>query len=458
MTSKITRINQIAKQRPKEKFTSLYHLINQELLIESFCELDKKKVVGIDKIAKEQYRLNLHQNIKNLVIRLKNKSYKPTITRKNNMPKANNKLRSLALANLEDKIVELSLKKIIEAIYEPKFSRNMFGFRTSRNYLMALRKISTDIEKHFTNYIVEVNIKECLDNVNCDEISKYLDTHIKDPNIIRLIKKFLKAGILKDGHFIIVGDETISDSILSPVLANVYIYYTLIKWFEDFIKIKYNGYMSIINYAETFICCFQDKIMAKLFYEKLLPSRLKEANLELAICKTRLIEFSRCTEKNCNKGKNDTFEFLGFTHYCSNKNGQFRVKRKTSSKNLIKELTEMNNWCKKNNNLPLDDMLAKFKNRIDDHYNYYGITDNYHMIRKYYYRSIKILYKWLNRRSQRKSYTWKEFSLILKKKGIPKPYIRIKIYDNLRFDEKILCYEEPYAGKLHVRFCEGNIW
>ena len=429
MTTKITRINQIAKEKPKEVFTSIYHLINKELLEECFNELDGNKATGIDKVNKDEYRMNKGENIERLLNKLKNKSYKPSPARKVNIPKTNGKIRGLAIANFEDKIVQLALKKIIEAIYEPKFTNNMFGFRPNLGCHDALRQIVIDVEGHFTNYVVEADIKGYFDNINQDKLINCLGLHIKDSNIIKLVRKFLKAGILEKGKFKVGEYGTPQGSILSPVLANIYMYYLLIMWFEDTIKKEAKGFASIINYADDFICCFQNKNDAERFYKELLPNRLKSGGLELALDKTRMMAFGRFAIVNCKKGKPKTFDFLGFTHYCStSKNGKFRVKRKTSSKNFRKKLSEFNIWCKENRNLKLDKIMITFKKKLIGHYNYFGITDNYHMIQKYQWLMYKTLFKWLNRRSQRKSYTWEEFLQMTKKYNIPKAHICVSIY------------------------------
>ena len=431
MNTKITRINQIAKEKPNEVFTSIYHLINKELLEECFHELDGNKATGIDKITKDEYLMNKEENLEILLNKLKNKSYKPSPARKVNIPKSNGKVRGLAIANFEDKIVQLALKKLIEAIYEPKFTNDMFGFRPNRGCHDALRQITIDIEGHFTNYVVEADIKGYFDNINHNKLIDCLKLHIKDPNVIKLVKKFLKAGILEKGKFQIGEYGTPQGSILSPVLANIYMYYLLIIWFEDTIKKESKGFASIINYADDFICCFQNKNEAERFYKELLPNRLKSGGLELAEDKTRMIAFGRFAITNCKNGKPKTFDFLGFTHYCStSKNGKFRVKRKTSSKKFRKKLSEFNVWCKKNRNLKLDEIMITFKKKLIGHYNYFGITDNYHMIQKYQWLMYKTLFKWLNRRSQRESYTWEEFLQMTKEYNIPKAHICVSIYNN----------------------------
>lgn len=433
MTQKIARINQIAKENEREIFTSIYHLINYDLLKECYKELDGNKAVGIDEITKTEYGKELDKNLEDLVIRLKNKSYKPFPARRVNIPKANGKLRSLSISNFEDKIVQLALKKVIEAIYEPKFTNNMYGFRPNKSCHDAIAQISYDIEWNYTNYVVEADIKGYFDNIRHDKLIECLKMHIKDPNIIKLVRKFLNAGILENGKFYIGEYGTPQGSILSPILANIYMYYVLIKWFDKIIKPKLKGFASIINYADDFVCCFQYKNEAEIFYKIQLPTRLKVAGLELAEDKTRMLAFGRFAIENAKNCKPETFEFLGFTHYCStSKNGKFRVKRKTSRKKFNKKLIEFNEWCKQNRTLPLEEIMETVKRKLIGHYNYFGITDNFHMVRKFYYRSLQILFKWLNRRSQRQSFTSEEFKQLLVKYNIPKPHIVVNIYDKVR--------------------------
>ena len=244
------------------------------------------------------------------------------------------------------------------------------------------------------------------------------------------MRKFLNAGVLDKDNFYVGEYGTPQGSIVSPVLANIYMYYCLIKWFDEIIKPKLRGFASIINYADDFVCCFQYEEEATRFYKEQLPTRLKVAGLELAEDKTRMIEFGRFSKKNSNKP--DTFDFLGFTHYCStSKYGKFRIKHKTSRKKFNKKLIEFNEWCKQNRTMPIEDIMESVKRKLIGHYNYFGITDNYHSICKFYYRSLKILFKWLNKRSQRKSYTSEEFKELLIKYKIPKPIIKVNIYDKM---------------------------
>lgn len=430
MSTKITRINQIAKEKPKEVFTSIYHLIDYELLNECYHELDGSKAVGIDKVTKAKYAENLVENLNNLIERLKTMSYRPSPARRVNIPKPNGKVRGLAIANFEDKIVQLAVKKLVEAIYEPKFPNNMFGFRPNRGCHNCLKYVTYCVEANFTNYILDADLRGYFDNIDHELIMKGLEVHIKDKNLLRLIKRFLKAGIMENGEYKASENGTPQGSILSPVLANIVMYYGIVKYVE-ILKGKVKGYMEIINYADDMILCFQYKSTAEFMYKKL-QERLKQLGLEFAEEKTRLIEFGRFASENRKKrnlGKPETFDFLGFTHYCSKgRNGKFRIKRKTSRKKFKQKVQEFKVWLKENRTKETFEIMETIKKKLEGHYNYYGVSDNYRSICSFYYVINGLTYKWLNKRSQRKSFTWNKYSKLIKLFRIPTPKIKVNIY------------------------------
>ena len=430
MLTKIARINQIAKERPNEVFTSIYHLINYDLLKECFSELDGTKAVGLDLVDKDLYGVNLEDNINNLVNRLKTMSYRPNPARIVNIPKANGKLRSLAISNFEDKIVQMAVKKIVEAIFEPRFTDNMFGFRPNRSCHDCLKYLNICIEQRYTNYILDADIKGYFDNIDHEIIMKGLETHIGDKRLLRLIKRFLITGVMENGEYKTSDFGTQQGSILSPILANIVMYYGIILYVER-IKKTAKGFIEIVNYADDMVLCFQHKSEAINTYN-MLKNRLKKLGLEFAEDKTRLIEFGRFASENCKKNgrkKPETFDFLGFTHYCSkSKAGKFRVKRKTSRKKFKQKVQEFKIWIKENRNLSLEKIMNTYKRKLIGHYNYYGITDNILALTRYTYETNKILFKWLNRRSQKKSYTFDEFNDMVKIFMLPTPKIKVNIY------------------------------
>ena len=430
METKLARIAEISNENPKEIFTSIYHFLNKDLLTLCHKELDGKKATGLDGTTKAEYEENLEENIEQLVKELQSMAYKPSPAKRVYIPKANGKMRGLAIANYEDKIVQLALKKIIEAIFEPKFPECMYGFRPNKGCHDALRMLNNIIETKKISYIVDADIKGFFDHVDHEWLIKCVEQHIKDPRIIRLIKRFLRAGIIEKTEFEETTEGTPQGSILSPILANIYMYYILALWFERKVKKNLKGECYITIYADDFVCCFQYKHEAELFMNKLLPERLKKFNLEVAEEKTRLIEFGRFAKENSRNGKVETFDFLGFTHYCSqNRNGKFRVKRKTSRKKFRAKVKEFNIWIKNNRNVKVKTMIEMINIKLRGYYQYYGITDNYSNLMKFRKCINRLLWKWLNRRSQRKSYNEQEFKHLINQIRLLEPKIYVNIYD-----------------------------
>ena len=430
METKLARIAEISKERPKEVFTSIYHFLNKDLLMLCHKELDGKKATGLDGVTKAEYEENLEENIEQLERELQSMRYKPSPAKRVYIPKANGKMRGLAIAIYEDKIVQMALKKIIEAIYEPKLPNCMYGFRPNRSCHDALKRINQIIEGNRISYVVDADIKGYFDHIDWNWLIKCLEQHIKDQRIIRLIKRFLKAGIIEGTEYIEITEGTPQGSILSPILANIYMYYVLVLWFEKKIQKNFQGESYIIVYADDFICCFQYQKEAELFMNKLLPERLKKFKLEVAKDKTRLISFGRFAKERSKNGKVDTFDFLGFTHYCGkSKKGYFRVKRKTSKKKLNKSIKEFKIWIRNNRNLRATTIIKLLNIKLRGYYQYYGITDNGESLNKFLHVIKRTLWKWLNRRSQRRSYTSIEFAQLLKSYPLIRAKICVNIYD-----------------------------
>lgn len=431
METKLARIAQISRENPQMAFTSIGHLINVEMLKECHGKMDGTKAVGIDGITKDEYTKHLDENLENLVERLKRKSYKPKPARLIEIPKDNGKTRTLSIYCYEDKLVQEALRRILEAVFEPMFYDEMMGFRPNRGCHMALRKLNTMIERERTSYILDADIKGFFDHLDHEWIVRFIGSKIKDPNIIRLIRRLLRAGIMKDYQFEETEEGSGQGSVCSPIIANIYMHYVLIWWFKEIVQPKLKGYAGLVVYADDFVVCFQYKSDAEEFYERL-KHRMGHFGLELEEEKSRLIEFGRFAEENCRKRKEkpQTFTFLGFTHYCSkSRNGKFRVKRKTSKKKFVKKCREMHELIRTMRTMKLKDIIKKINQILVGYYHYYGITDNSRAIKRFRYVVIKELFYWLNRRSQRRSYTWEGFlGMIDKEYPIADAKIYVSIY------------------------------
>ena len=415
METKLGRIADKSAHEARPEFTSLYHLLNEEMLLKCHKELSGKKAVGVDKVTKEEYSQNLEENIKSLVLRLKNKSYKPQPVKRVYIPKANGKKRPLGIAAYEDKIVQLGLKKILEAVYEPKFQENMYGFRPKRNCHMAIKDMCTKIISKRIEYIVDADIKGFFDHMSHEWTLKFVGYYIKDPNILNLIDKFLKAGILEEGEYKASDEGSVQGGNISPILANIYMHHVLMLWYDLYYRKRGRGMSFLVVFADDFIAGFEQKEEAERFYREL-QERLAKFGLEIEKSKSRLVEFGRYARERRKRrglGKPETFNFLGFTFYCGKTSkGKFCVIPKTNSKRMGMKLKEMNKWLKENKILPLKVLIMKLNQKLSGHYNYYGLTYNVRSLMNFRYNTERLLHKWLNRRSQRRSYTWEQFRMM----------------------------------------------
>lgn len=430
METKLARISQLSRENPDMVFTSVGHLINKEMLEECHAKMDGDKAVGIDGVTKEEYGRNLEENLGRLVERLKRKSYKPQPARRVEIPKDNGKTRPLSIYCYEDKLVQEALKKILEAVFEPHFYDEMWGFRPNRGCHQAIRSLNVMLEEEPTNYVLDADIKGFFDHIDHEWAVRFIESRIKDPNIIRLVRRMLKAGIMKDYQFEETEEGSGQGSVCSPVIANIYMHYVLVWWYREKMKPLMKGYSGLVVYADDFVLCFQYKEDAELFYEHL-KTRMKHFGMTLEEEKTRLVEFGRYAEERCAKKgtKPGTFTFLGFTHYCSHgRSGQFRVKRKTSKKKLAKKCKEVHRLIRDMRTLPLKVIMKKLNQILVGYYHYYGITDNSQSLSNFRFRMMRSLYKWLNRRSQKKSYNWAEFNQMLKAYPLAKPKIYVSVY------------------------------
>ena len=429
MSTNLLWIGEKARKEPNLVFTTLYHHVTDvDNLRACYDDLPADKAVGVDGVTKDQYGKDLAQNLEDLSVRLKDMSYRPQPKKRSYVPKPGSaKGRPLGISCFEDKLVELSVKRVLEPIYEEIFEDSSYGYRPNRSPHDCLDELGRTIQQKPVSYVVEADIRSFFDKVNHEWMLKFLEHRIGDPRIIRLIARMLKAGIMEDGLVRASEEGTPQGSILSPLLSNIYLHYTLDLWFSRRFKKRCKGESYYFRFADDFLACFQYETDALSFREQL-EDRLQGFNLELALEKTRCIEFGRFARENAQKKgkKPEEFDFLGFTHYCGKtRKGFFKIKRRTSRKKFGLSLSRFTDWARKSRGrLTKGQMLRNAGSRVLGHLNYYAITDNSERCNSYVYHASQILFKWINRKSQRPSYTWEGFRQALNYVGWPKPIIR----------------------------------
>ena len=432
VATKLHRIAEKARKEPSFKFTSLYHLLNEELIRECFKRLRSDAAAGIDKVTKGLYAKDLEANLSDLIGRLHRMAYIPQAVRRKYIPKpGSNKQRPLGIPTLEDKLVQAGLVRILAAVYEQDFIGDSYGFRPGRSCHSALKILSDTVEDKPVNHIVEADIKGFFDHVNQEWLMKFLAHRISDKRIQRMVKRFLKAGVSEDGTITVSEEGTPQGGVISPLLANIYLHYALDLWFEKVFRKRCRGMARLIRYADDFVVCFQYKADAELFYQEV-GKRLGQFGLELEPTKTRVMEFGRFAVQNAKgRGKRaETFDFLGLTHYCgTRKDGTgFRMKRVTARKKFTAKLKDFKEWLKKARTMKTRELWNIAKAKLRGHYAYYGVTDNLSGIKRFGQEVKKLLFKWLNRRGKRGCLNWQKFGEMLKRFPLPKPRITVRMF------------------------------
>jgi len=433
----LARIRQAAKLRKKERFTSLLHHVSVDLLRLSFFALKKDAAPGVDGLAWRDYETSLEGNLEDLHDRVHRGAYRALPSRRQYIPKADGRQRPIAICALEDKIVQRAIAAVLNTIYEEDFLGFSYGFRPQRSQHDALDALMVGITTTKVNWILEVDIRSFFDEVNREWLAQFLEHRIADSRILRLIQKWLKAGVLEDG-VVTVGDKgTGQGTVISPLLANIYLHYSLDLWAERWRRREATGDMIIVRYADDVVVGFEHESDARRFWDAM-RERLQKFSLSLHPDKTRLVEFGRFAAANRNwrgLGKPETFDFLGFTLICSkSRRGRFLLKRRSRSDRMKAKLKDVSNELRHRMHQSIPEQGKWLKQVITGYFAYHAVPTNSAALVTF---RDQIIARWrwvLHRRSQKSALTWTRMTK-LANDWLPKPRI-LHLWPNQRFAVK----------------------
>lgn len=427
--TKLKRIAWLSSQNKDKIFECIMHHVDYALLGENFQQLDGKKAVGIDGISKDEYGKKLEENLGRLLEEMKRMAYKPLPVREHLIPKEGQpgKFRPLGISVLEDKIVQGAFRQILDAIYEPIFLDCSHGFRPGRGCHTAIKDLRDHLYKNPVETVIDIDLKNFFGTIDHKILEAFLREKIADDRFIRYIIRMFKAGVLSENDLTISEEGVPQGSICSPVLSNIFAHKVLDEWVEHTIQAHCMGKVRLFRYADdAVICCEKERDALRI--RETLPKRLSKYKLTLNEEKTKMVAFSR---KKVQEGiPQGTFDFLGFTFYWGKtRKGIVIPKVKTSGKTLRNKLVKVGTWAKRiRNRAPLKEIWKTFCAKLRGHTRYYGVSFNSGQIQKFHYEATRIVFKWLNRRSQKKSFSWEKFKKFEERYPPPRAVIYHSLY------------------------------
>lgn len=421
----LDRIRQAARQRKKEKFTALFHHISPEMLRAAFYVLRRDAAAGVDGMTWRTYEADLDQRIADLHSRVQRGAYRALPSRRTYIPKSDGQQRPLAVAALEDKIVQRATAAVLNQIYEEDFLGFSYGFRPERGQHDALDALFVGIDTRKVTFILDADIRDFFGSVSQDFLVHFLEHRIGDQRIIRLIRKWLKAGVLEDGIVTVSERGTGQGSVISPLLANTYLHYVFDLWAERWRRREATGDMIIVRYADDIVVGFQYEADGRRFWDAM-RERLQKFSLQLHPDKTRLIEFGRFAAANRKRkglGKPVTFDFLGFTHICGkDRQGRFQIRRKSRRDRRWAKLKEIKNELRRRMHQPIPAQGKWLRQVINGYYAYHAVPTNLRSLSAFREHVRRLWMRTLRRRSQRHALSW-ERTTRLANDWLPQPRV-----------------------------------
>ncbi len=456
VTQALDRIRQAARLRKKERFTALLHHVSVDTLQTAFYALKRKAAPGVDGMTWQEYEAGLELRLEALHDRIHRGAYRPQPARRTYIPKADGRQRPLAIAAVEDKIVQGAAVMVLNAIYEEDFLGFSYGFRPGRGTHDALDALVVAINTRKVNYILDADIRSFFDSVSRDWLVRFVEHRIGDQRIVRLIRKWLKAGILEDGTVTVSDRGTGQGSVISPLLANVYLHYVLDLWAERWRRHEATGDMIIVRYADDVVVGFEHEADASRFLEAM-RTRFEAFALSLHPDKTRLIEFGRhaaARRRQRGLGKPETFTFLGFTFICGKtRNGKFLLKRKSRGDRVRAKLAEVKEELRHRRHQSIPEQGKWLAHVVTGFFNYHAVPTNFAALQAFRDHVRDLWRRSLRRRSQRDNTTYDRMKK-LANDWLPKPRI-LHPWPRDRFAVKHPRWE-PYAQIAPVRICAGG--
>lgn len=427
--TKLKRIAWLSTKDPNKTFCSLMHHFNEESLEACYHELNGKKAVGVDGINKEVYGLQLKKNLKELVSRMKRMAYRPGPVRQVLIPKEGKPgaTRPLGISNFEDKLIQKMMQKVLESIYEPTFLDCSYGFRPGRGCHDAIRSLMQHLYSNEVETVIDVDISNYFGTIDRKALELILQKKIKDPVLMRYINRMFKSGVLTANELVVSDEGVIQGSGCSPTLANIYADHVIDQWFEEIVKKHCRGKVEIFRYCDDIVICCRYETDGERIRQALIK-RLDKYKLSLNEEKTKCVKFSKCQQRQ--GVEQSTFDFLGFTIYLGrSRKGVTIPKLKTSNKRLRSKLKNVKSWIRVHRSkYPLRQLWKTYCAKVRGHSQYYGVSFNYRSMACFIYKSARIMFKWLNRRSQKKSFSWEKFNLFMDKYPLPSVKIRHSLF------------------------------
>jgi len=424
VSTKLRRIAELAKQSSERVFTSLAYHLDLEWLCEAYRRTRKDGAPGVDGRSAWDYEKQLEENLRSLLNRAKAGCYQAPPVRRVHIPKGSSgETRPIGIPTVEDKILQRGIAMLLEAVYEQDFLDCSYGFRPGRSAHQALQAFWDQATRQRGGWVLEVDISKFFDNLEHHHLRQLVRHRVRDGVLLRLIDKWLHAGVLEAGQLSYPSSGSPQGGVISPLLANIYLHYVLDRWFTEQVQPCLRGRAFLIRYADDFVIGFVRQDDAQRVQE-VLPKRFARYGLTLHPEKTRLIDFSRPAQQASGGTGSGTFKFLGFTHYWGRSyRGVWVIRRKTDSHRLRRSLQGIRVWCRSNRHLPLGEQHTRLSRKLRGHYAYYGITGNQRSLQAFREQVRRIWRTWLSRRNRQDQITWETFARLEKRYSLPPPRI-----------------------------------